>query len=199
MRFCLWLCGNKVSRASQIKDSFDLPALKGYLLGGSLIKWLEENGGKNAAKKLKKIDYSGNVEEQLEKAFGVKSSFSLDYAPRFSIVTPASVCGKSCSSGSFKAADSFFGEEREIGSFGVGSFGTGSFYVGSFRAGSFEIGSFNAGSFRVGSFTAGGFTADANGSFTYAKASLTQKEYKETIFILSTYPLNKYGYGIHLI
>ncbi len=199
MKFCLWLCGNKVSRASQIKDSFDLPALKGYLLGGSLIKWLEENGGKTAAKKLGKIDYSGNIEEQLEKVFGVKSSFPLDYAPRFPMVTPTSVCGKSCCNGSFKAADNLFSVERESSSFGAGSFDIGSFSVGSFSAGSFEIGSFSVGSFQVGSFTAGGFTADAKGSFTYTKAPLTQKEYKEAVFILSTYPLNRYGYGIHLI
>ncbi|MGN0595987.1 MAG: pentapeptide repeat-containing protein [Ruminiclostridium sp.] len=232
MKFCLWLCGNKISKASEIKKNFDLPVLKGYLLGGILIKWLEENGGKTAAQKLKKIDLNGNVEAQLEKIFGVKDPRPMDYAPQFtqfftySFSKAVNTYGISSfpssysyeyeyeyrkssfpvgsfeigsfSTGSFEIG-SFGVGSFEIGSFGVGSFSLGSFGVGSFNIGSFNMGSFSTGSFSVGSFTAGSFTAAPDGQYTFTKTQLTEEEYKETIFVLSTYPLNRYGYGIHLI
>ena len=222
MKFCLWLCGNKISKASEIKKNFDLPALKGYLLGGILIKWLEENGGKTAAQKLKKIDLNGNVEAQLEKIFGVKDNRTIDYAPRFtqSFTYSFSKAVNTYGVSSFPSSYSYEYEyEYQKGSFPVGSFSVGSFEIGSFSASSFEIGSFrlgsfgvgsfnigsfnmgsfSTGSFSVGSFTAGSFTAAADGQYTFTKTQLTEEEYKETIFVLSTYPLNRYGYGIHLI
>ena len=212
MKFCLWLCGNKISKASEIKKNFDLPALKGYLLGGILIKWLEENGGKTAAQKLKKINLNGNVEAQLEKVFGVKDTRPLDYAPRYTQSFTYSF-SKAVNTYGISTFPSSYSYEYEyeyqkgsfpigsfsVGSFEIGSFSTGSFEIGSFGIGSFETGSFSLGSFGVGSFTAGSFTAAPDGQYTFTKTQLTEEEYKETIFVLSTYPLNRYGYGIHLI
>lgn len=222
MKFCLWLNGNKISKASEIKKNFDLPALKGYFLGGILIKWLEENGGKTIAQKLKKIDLNGNVEAQLEKVFGVKDTRPLDYAPRYtgsftySFSKAVSTYGISSFPSSYSyeyeyeytkssfPMGSFPVSSFEIGSFSTGSFeissfGVGSFETGSFSLGSFGIGSFSIGSFNIGSFSTGSFAAAPDGQYTFTKAQLTEEEYRETIFVLSTYPLNRYGYGIHLI
>lgn len=97
--------------------------------------------------------------------------------------------------------------EYQLGSFRKGSFGVNSFRltVGSYKgfggpfSGSFKgYGSFVNGSFRgYGSFVNGSFRGaiPTSGDFT-----MTAKEYDEIMYrCLGMCPLNRYGYGIHLI
>ncbi|MCL2696767.1 MAG: hypothetical protein FWE74_01645 [Oscillospiraceae bacterium] len=59
MKCCLWLNGVKVWNARDIKNNFDPTSLRGYFMGGSLLRWLEANGGEEEAKKLEE---TGNIE-----------------------------------------------------------------------------------------------------------------------------------------
>ncbi|MCH5325442.1 MAG: hypothetical protein J1E39_09555 [Eubacterium sp.] len=85
--------------------------------------------------------------------------------------------------------------EFELGSYVGGSFAQylTSFNLGSFNFGSYMSGSFNWESFVPSSFTLGSFTYDdfiINGQFHPAAPILKS---------LSSEPLNRFGYGIHII
>lgn len=193
MKCCLWLDGKKVEKASNIRNNFDAAALQGYLLGGSLITWLENNGGKAYADKLKKIDLNSNIAVQLEKVFSVKSEKKLDYAVSY-LPCIKSFAQSNCVSSFGGLSSSSFTN----GSF-ANIFTNSSFSIGSFAVGSFTVSSFKIGSFAISSFTNGSFAQSSGGSFVFAKAELTAQEYEKTIDILALCPLNKFGYGIHLI
>ena len=224
--YCLWLGGKKVQTVEQLRENFHLQHLCGYLLGGSLARWLEAAGDPDLADKVRGIDLSADYEEQLLVIFGKKQQLPA-YVPDNSPV-PA-VTAASCSFkgdvGSFSAGGSF---SAEHGSFSVnassfapssgffgsfksgnnnnnnnngGSFGTGSYGFGSFSKslGSFSMGSFGFGSF-AGSFSAGSFIFSASdlSSFSFDKYQQLEPE-KKVMINLSSEPLNRYGYGIHLI
>ncbi|MDR2558992.1 MAG: hypothetical protein LBC86_05550 [Oscillospiraceae bacterium] len=59
MKCCLWLNGVKVWNTRDIKNNFDPASLRGYYLGGSLLRWLRANGGEEEAEKLEE---TGNIE-----------------------------------------------------------------------------------------------------------------------------------------
>ena len=53
MKCALWLNRRRVFSAEEIPASFDLASLRGYFLAGSLVPWLEDNGGAAFAEKLR--------------------------------------------------------------------------------------------------------------------------------------------------
>jgi len=52
MNCCLWLNGEKVRSAEEIYINYDPASLRGYFLGGSLVRWLKANGGEAEAARL---------------------------------------------------------------------------------------------------------------------------------------------------
>ena len=71
MDCCLWFNRCRISDASEIAENFDIAALRGYFLGGSLLEWLREHGGEAYADKLANIDPgSPDLDAQLSRAFG---------------------------------------------------------------------------------------------------------------------------------
>ena len=117
MDCCLWLNRKKISNAAEIIDNFDLAAVRGYFLGGSLSEWLREHGGTVYAYRFSLWEW------EWEWRFAGRGSFRGSFG----------LLGSLGSLGSF-------GSYR----FGSGSYLLGSF--GSFPWGSFS-GSFGAGSF----------------------------------------------------
>lgn len=211
--YCLWLDGKRVENLTQLRENFHLQSLCGYLLGGSLGAWLEAAGEPQLAEKVKSIDLEGDYEKALTDLFGRKEvlpPFEADFGGGFVPFARA---------GSFAPGSSF---ASSFGSFYIGSFsannnnnnnGGGSYSLGSFflRTGSYSLGSFytavSSGSFFVGSYSLGSF---AGGSFalptgSFAPGSFSFDAYSrlspmEKIAVnISSEPLNRFGYGIHLV
>lgn len=208
---CLWIGGEKVSDLAGIKKNFCITDVKGYYLGGRLADWLRAHGADREAQLVEAIDKNGDVDTALEDIFKDKPAKDVFTAYQFNNVTPpflasgngagllpnGSFGGYGSMSGSFRAASSF-----KVGSFGVGSYRhsheyeyeyrNGSYKKTSFTATSFGYGSFSFGSFNLSSFIFGSFSYEdlcEGGSFTPAALML----------FFSSEPLNRFGYGIHLI
>lgn len=181
----LWFGRCRINNASEITEHFDMAALRGYFLGGSLAEWLREHGGEEQAGRLETIDPSDpELDLRLAQVFGVAAPASLQVfsgaenvrdvpaAGSYNGSMTAFGSGLAWNSGSF--AGSYFGSYA--GSY-YGSF-SGSYsgsYVGSFtkfslwewewewRFGSSfhrsygSFGSFSGTSWRGGSFFAGSF------------------------------------------
>jgi hypothetical protein len=106
MKCCLWLNGAKVWSARDIKNNFDPASLRGYFLGGSLLRWLRANDGEEEAKKLEE---TGSIYE----AFGVAEpplmatdKTEMPIAPSDTILVqcadvPASILGSGSGSGGY--------------------------------------------------------------------------------------------------
>ena len=117
MNCCLWLNRVKVRSAEDIKNNFDPASLRGYLLGGSLIRWLSANGGTEAAKKLQETEYSADINARLEYAFGLCDEFQpVEIITKKSVISnerenhpPAPNSFSSGLSGSSGASGSFSG------------------------------------------------------------------------------------------
>lgn len=194
MDCALWLNKKKIYSADEIADNFDIAAIRGYFLGGSLIKWLSSHGGEELARELsnvlpdepclndrlsgiflkKKCDVP--VHRTDENVVAAVERFKSVAAPQSPVV--------SSFSGSYPVS-SYTGS-FPFGSFGFsitaanGSFGYGSYSLGSFKRGSFSnawqwewyLGSFRKGSFRYGNTSFGGsyvynFGSYRSGSFNY--------------------------------
>lgn len=200
---CLWIGGVKVSDLDGIRDNFNITDVKGYYLGGRLADWLRLGGYDNEAARIDNIDRNGDVDKALEDIFtGTNEEAecennSGEYGGYyFKTVTPPFL-KREAGTVALSADGSF----RLPVMTGSGSF-AGSFMASSF-AGSFgsykyqyeyeyEYGSFNIGSFDITSFLSGSFSYDelcVGGSFTP----------KALMLFFSSEPLNRYGYGIHLI
>lgn len=137
MDCCLWLNRKKISSAAEIIDSFDLAAVRGYFLGGSLSEWLREHNGEAYADILDQIDPSDEMlNDKLCRAFGITPS-----------AVPEVFCGNSGVTAAYQG----------------GSF-TGSYHAGSGLAGSFG-GSGLAASYSYGSFGSFGSYA-GHGSYS---------------------------------
>ena len=200
---CLWIGGEKVSDLEGIKKNFCITDVKGYYLGGRLADWLRAHGAEREAQLVEAIDKNGEVDTALEDIFKDKPAEDKFTAYQFNNVTPP-----------FLANDNGAGlsPNGSFGSFTAGSFTAGSFRVGSYRhsheyeyefqsgsykrtsftATSFGYGSFGFGSFNLSSFIFGSFSYEdlcEGGSFTPAALML----------FFSSEPLNRFGYGIHLI
>lgn len=120
MDCCLWLNRKKISSAAEIIDNFDLAAVRGYFLGGSLSEWLREHGGTvyaNRLDKLRTLDpQDPQLNDRLAEVFGVSAG---------------------------AVTEVFCGNVPDNGGSRCGSFGS---FSGGFRGGS---GSFNFGSYGV--------------------------------------------------
>lgn len=127
MDCCLWLNRKKISNAAEIIDNFDLAAVRGYFLGGSLSEWLREHGGTVYADRLDKLrtldPQDPQLNDRLAEVFGVSAR----------AVTEV-FCGNAPDNGACAGNN---GGSR------CGSFGS---FSGGFRGGS---GSFNFGSYGV--------------------------------------------------
>lgn len=200
---CLWIGGEKVSDLEGIKKNFCITDVKGYYLGGRLADWLRAHGAEREAQLVEAIDKNGEVDTALEDIFKDKPAEDKFTAYQFNNVTPpflANGNGAGLSpNGSF---GSFTAGSFTAGSFRVGSyrhsheyeyeFQSGSYKKTSFTATSFGYGSFGFGSFNLSSFIFGSFSYEdlcEGGSFTPAALML----------FFSSEPLNRFGYGIHLI
>ena len=200
---CLWIGGEKVSDLAGIKKNFCITDVKGYYLGGRLADWLRAHGAEREAQLVEAIDKNGEVDTALEDIFKDKPAEDKFTAYQFNNVTPpflANGNGAGLSpNGSF---GSFTAGSFSAGSFKVGSyrhsheyeyeFQSGSYKKTSFTSTSFGYGSFGFGSFNLSSFIFGSFSYEdlcEGGSFTPAALML----------FFSSEPLNRFGYGIHLI
>lgn len=205
---CLWIGGEKVSDLEGIKKNFCITDVKGYYLGGRLADWLRAHGAEREAQLVEAIDINGEVDTALEDIFKDKPAEDKFTAYLFNNVTPpflANGNGAGLSpNGSFGSftAGSFSAGSFKVGSFRVGSyrhsheyeyeFQSGSYKKTSFTATYFGYGSFGFGSFNLSSFIFGSFSYEdlcEGGSFTPAALML----------FFSSEPLNRFGYGIHLI
>lgn len=211
---CLWIGGEKVSDLAGIKKNFCITDVKGYYLGGRLADWLRAHGADREAQLVEAIDKNGDVDTALEDIFKDKPAKDVFTAYQFNNVTPpflASGNGAGLSpNGSFGGNGSMsgsFGSFRAAGSFKVGSFGVGSYrhsheYEYEYRNGSYKKTSFTATSFGYGSFGFGSFNLSSFifGSFSYEDlcegGSFTPAA---LMLFFSSEPLNRFGYGIHLI
>lgn len=147
MDCCLWFNRCRISDASEIAENFDIAALRGYFLGGSLLEWLREHGGEAYADKLANIDPgSPDLDAQLSRAFGKSDPERREVF----IGTPAAEHGAP-NAGSF-AGSGVMGSSYAAGSGFAGSFGAGSGSVGGYFSGSGYYGSFLSGSYSGGSF-----------------------------------------------
>lgn len=67
----------KISSAAEIIDNFDLAAVRGYFLGGSLSEWLREHGGTVYADRLDKLrtldPQDPQLNDRLAEVFGVSA------------------------------------------------------------------------------------------------------------------------------
>lgn len=206
---CLWIGGVKVSDLDGIKDNFNITDVKGYYLGGRLSDWLRLGGYDTEAARIDNIDKNGDIDKALEEIFtGTgeepdcvgKSGEYGGYC--FLTVTPPFLKREAgtvvlSADGSFRTpavlSDSSFAGSFTASSF-AGSFGSYKhqyeYEYGSGKNTSF--GSFSLGSFDITSFLYGSFSYDElceGGSFTP----------KALMLFFSSEPLNRYGYGIHLI
>lgn len=206
---CLWIGGEKVSDLAGIKKNFCITDVKGYYLGGRLADWLRAHGADREAQLVEAIDKNGDVDTALEDIFKDKPAKDVFTAYQFNNVTPPFLANgngaglsPNGSFGGYGSMSGSFGSFRAAGSFKVGSYRhsheyeyeyrNGSYKKTSFTATSFGYGSFKYGSFNLSSFIFGSFSYEdlcEGGSFTPAALML----------FFSSEPLNRFGYGIHLI
>ena len=219
MDCCLWLNRKKISSAAEIIDNFDLAAVRGYFLGGSLSEWLREHGGTVYADRLDKL--------RLAEVFGVSAGAVTEVFCGNVPDNGGSRCGSFGSfSGGFRGGSGSFnfgsygvfqGSGLGIGSGGLTALGSYRFSLwewewewrfagrGSFR-GSFGSYRFGSGSYLLGSFVSfpwgsfsGSFGAGSFGGFG-SSGFITADEYDRIMYeCLRKCPLNCYGYGIHIV
>ncbi len=174
MRQCGWslLMGEaRVFNIRQLREHFDAALVTGYLLGGTLERWLAEAGETEILTRVGEIDYSADLGGQLEFIFGVRPEKKTELPEN--ILKALSARKKTdppktafcCSS--FKASSFRSGSARtSSGSFRLVRFyGSGYGHVGSWRSTSWHVGSWRnvywrsafwyAGSWHVGSWRAG--------------------------------------------
>ena len=139
----LWFGRCRINNASEITEHFDMAALRGYFLGGSLAEWLREHGGEEQAECLETIDPSDpELDLRLAQVFGVTAPASLQ------VFSGAENVRDVPAAGSYNGSMTAFGSGLawNSGSFAGSYFGS---YAGSYYGG--FSGSYS-GSY-VGSFT----------------------------------------------
>lgn len=205
MDCCLWLNRKKISSAAEIIDNFDLAAIRGYFLGGSLSEWLREHNGDVYADVIDTLDPSDEMlNDRLARAFGITPGAVQEVFCGSSGANPAQNGGSF--TGSFPAGSGMAGSWS--GSFFSGSFGYGSYQgfsgsgssfglSGSYRfslwewewewrfgrRGSFSLGSFGSYLFGAGSYSFGSFGSFQPGSFPELSGSFTAGSYGSGRFI----------------
>ncbi len=182
MDHAIWLNRRKVFSADEISANFDIAAIRGYFLGGSLIKWLNAHGGEEYARALAELSPADPaLNDRLAEIFTHKKCNAPVHRADEQLIRTIDLLkgGVSVTSSAQGVYGSSTGSSFALGfgSFNYGSFG---FNFGSYRIGSFEAGSFSRGSFsrtwewewewRFGSFRGGSFRY-ATGSGAYALGS----------------------------
>ncbi len=203
---CLWINGKKVTDINGIKENFNISDVRGYFYGGRLADWLSAHNAEKEAELVRMIPTGINPDKILQEIFCEKKetpaviyhrqTVKLDFIKGSSSFTADS----SFNTGSHKALTGSFGSysHQYQWEFAKFSFSVTSFKVGSFNSGSFSLSSFNFGSFVWGSFSVSAFLK--NGSFNYDDFVNAQRiRDKALLSYFTSEPLNKYGYGIHLI
>ncbi|MDE7229376.1 MAG: hypothetical protein K2N56_02745 [Oscillospiraceae bacterium] len=182
MDCALWLNKRKIFTAAEISGNLDVASLRGYLLAGTLIEWLNEHGGKRYAARLSKLSPDDeHLNEKIAEIFGAKPSpfkelnggsanaaADLPEAPDTNISSLYAFLSSYPigSAGSYNYAalssfGSFQGFFEFVESSGYSRFGSVSYSFGSY--GQWEwlfrllygYGSFSANSFSFGSFSFG--------------------------------------------
>lgn len=136
MKCALWLCRRRVFSAEEIPASFDLAALRGYFLAGSLVEWLDDNGGAQFASQLRGLSESDpNLNQRIEEIFcgTSRKPNRASRAPKTPFVGCADIpaelargtCGSGGSWGGLTSYKGFGGSGYEwtFGSFGRRGFG----------------------------------------------------------------------------
>lgn len=219
--YCLWLNGTKVYDLEQLKAAFDPKALELYFLGGGLVRWLSDCGENELAQKAAQIGSTTDIPRQLAEIFGMPyvseepEPITTD-VPQSESVQNISSFNSSLDISTF----GFFNSSYNLSSFELTSFGgiytsflTGRFSheyeyeyeSGSFSANSFNVGSFSSNSFSQSSFFSGSF--DFYGSFDFGEFKGLSSQHmsndltpqQKVRINLSSCPLNRYGYGIHIV
>lgn len=190
MDCCLWLNRKKISSAAEIIDNFDLAAVRGYFLGGSLSEWLREHGGTVYADRLDKLrtldPQDPQLNDRLAEVFGVSAGAVTEVFCGNVPNNGGSRCGSfgSFSGGSWGGSGSFnFGSYGVFQGSGLGIGSGGLTALGSYRfslwewewewewewrfagRGSFR-GSFGSYRFGSGSYLLGSFGSFPWGSFS---------------------------------
>ena len=185
MDCCLWLNRKKISNAAEIIDNFDLAAVRGYFLGGSLSEWLREHGGTVYADRLDKLrtfdPQDPQLNDRLAEVFGVSAGAVTEVFCGNAPDNGMSRCGSFGSfSGSFNFGSYgvFQGSGLGIGSGGLTALGSYRFSLwewewewrfagrGSFRGSFGSLGSFGSYRFGSGSYLLGSFGSFPWGSFS---------------------------------
>lgn len=186
MDCCLWLNRKKISSAAEIIDNFDLAAVRGYFLGGSLSEWLRAHGGTVYADRLDKLrtldPQDPQLNDRLAEVFGVSAGAVTEVFCGNVPDNGMSRCGSfgSFSGGSWGGSGSFnFGSYGVFQGSGLGIGSGGLTALGSYRfslwewewewrfagRGSFR-GSFGSYRFGSGSYLLGSFGSFPWGSFS---------------------------------
>lgn len=76
--FSLLFAKGKINSFEQLKDNFDLEAVRLYYLGGSLIGWLEMCGKLGIAERVRNIDTNKDIDIQLAEIFGQPIPIKVD-------------------------------------------------------------------------------------------------------------------------
>lgn len=183
MDCAIWLGRKKIFSADDIADNFDIAAVRGYFLAGSLIRWLNAHGGADYAEQLEQLDPADPaLNKKLTAVFKHESMDIPVHTTDENLVrainalrsgnhTPSSA---NTSAGSYSFGyGSRYGSLAEIfsgGSFGYGSLSYGSFGYGA-AGGSFVKTWQWEWEWRFGSFRragiGGSFAAAYTGSFGY--------------------------------
>ena len=197
---CLWINGKKITDINGIKENFNISDVRGYFYGGRLADWLSAHDAEKEAKLVRAIPSDINPDKILQEIFCGKEENVSAVIYHNQTVKPASIKDGS----SFNIVSSFNeGSYRAVsGSFGSYShqweFARSSIYVTSFKPDSFNLSSFIFGSFMTGSFSI--LALKKNGSYNYDDFVNAQRiKEKALLSYFTSEPLNKYGYGIHLI
>lgn len=176
MDCAMWLGRKKIFSAEEIADNFDIAAIRGYYLGGSLIRWLEAHGGEAYAKALSALDPKDPaLNDRLTEVFtGKKCTAPVHKADEWLIRAVDMLRSGAAVSGSGIGSYNLGSFNYNFGSFALGF---GSFSAGSFRTGSFgrtwqwewewRFGSFRGGSFSFGNTSFGGSYRLNLGSFNW--------------------------------
>lgn len=145
MDCAIWLCRRKIFSADEINANFDIAAIRGYFLGGSLISWLRAHGGEAYADALSRLDPKDSaLNDKLTEIFTQKKCSVPVHRADENVIRAVDML----KNGSIKSS---VGSGLNGGSYPAGSLGS---YLSMLRWGSFSAryGSFTSGSFRYGSF-----------------------------------------------
>ena len=206
MDCALWLNRRKIFTAAEISGNLDVASLRGYLLAGTLIEWLNEHGGKRYAAALSKLSPDDErLNEKIADIFGSKPSpfkelngGSTNAAADLPKVPDTNIGSLYAflssypigSAGSYNyAALSSFGSFQSILTFAENSGSYSLLSLGSYSFGSLSSGSFSFGSFGQWEWLFGllyGYGSFSANSFSFG--SFHQWEWEWLFRLL-------YGYG----